>query len=100
MPHADRPTGSDLAAYMGRPDPAGAFDPLVATWVEYVEDVTADLPWTYAHTRAVLAQAAADVESVGYKGGVILSDFGPVYARRRTVQLEALLTRYGTGSFA
>lgn len=84
---------------MGRDDP-GYFDDLVAEWVAHISDITDVTEWTYGHTRAVLAQAAADVESVGYKGGVILSDFGPVYARRRTVQLEALLARRALGGFA
>ena len=84
---------------MGRADP-GYYDDLVAEWVEYLPELCVCDPWTYTHTRAVLAQAAADVESVGYTGGVILSDFGPVYARRRTVQLDTLLTRTGLGGFS
>lgn len=99
MPHDELPTGADLAAYMARSDP-GYFDELVAQWVEHLTDICVTTPWTYAHTRAVLAQAAADVESVGYTGGVIMSDFGPVYARRKTHQLETLLTRKAVGGFA
>ena len=99
MPIVDVPTGAALSTYMGRADP-GYFDDLIAQWVEHVQQLAVCDPWTYAHTRAVLAQAAADVESVGYKGGVILSDFGPVYARRRTTQLDMLMTVKSLGGFA
>lgn len=99
MPPADVPTGADLAAFMGRSDP-GYFDDLVDEWVTALPGLCVCDPWTYTHSRAVLAQCAADVESVGYTGGVILSEFGPVFARRRTVQMETLLSRAAHGGFA
>jgi hypothetical protein len=40
------------------------------------------------------------VESRGYRGGVQMTDFGPVYARRKTTALERLEAVAGLGGFA
>ena len=57
-------------------------------------------PFTDNHREAVLAQAALQVESRGYRGGVQMTDFGPVYARRRTAAMEQLEAIDGVGRFA
>ena len=99
MAPAPIPTGSDLAAHMGRSDP-GDFDALVAQWVERVSEKTVADPWEYQHTQAVLEQAALDVDSYGKRGGVELTEYGPIYTRPVTVAMGNLLKHRAVGGFA
>ena len=93
------PTGADLAAYMARSDP-GDFDEQVAAALDYVAARTPLDPFTALHKEAVLAQAALQVESRGSRGGVQLTDFGPVYARRVSTALERLRHTSDLGGFS
>ena len=93
------PTGADLSTYMGRSDP-GDFDEQVAGALDYVGARTPLDPFTELHKEAVLAQAALQVEARGYRGGVQMTDFGPVYARRVSTALERLRHVHDLGGFA
>ncbi len=93
------PTGSDLATYMGRSDP-GDYDAQVAGAMSYVSGFADMAVFTELHNEAVLAQAALQVEARGHRGGVEMTDFGPVYARRRTTALDRLVAVHGAGPFA
>lgn len=99
MPPVTIPTGSDLATYMARSDP-GDFDGQVQAAFDYIAAQASMDPFTDLHREAVLAQAALQVESRGYRGGVQMTDYGPVYARRRTTALDRLLALEGLGGFA
>ncbi len=99
MSIVDVPTGADLATYMGRSDP-GDFDDLVDQALAYVNAHVGTQTFTSTHREAVLSKAANTYSARGMRGGVEMTDFGPVYARRHTMAMDDLKSIAGTGGFA
>jgi hypothetical protein len=93
------PDGADLAARLGR-DEETDYDQIVAAAYAYVAALCVVDPFEELHAEAVLAQAQLAVEARGYRQGVTMTDFGPIFARRHSVPLERLMATHGRGAFA